>query len=64
MHAIVLENLFNFAKKYEYSNEFNILDVGTGHGYIAFALYDLFQNFDRKVNILGIDIFDDLIIKS
>lgn len=41
-----------------------ILDIGTGHGYLAFAMYYLTKDKNIKVNkILGVDCYENNVNK-
>ena len=68
MHAITLEliDLENFIRK-RGLDEYRILDIGTGSGYLPNCLYDQvtklgedFQGEDRLCSIVGFDLFEEV----
>ncbi len=44
-------------------NNFSIVDMGSGKGYLTFALYDYLQSKNAKVKVTGIELREDLVQK-
>ena len=44
-------------------NNFSIADMGSGKGYLTFALYDYLQNRNPAIKVTGIELRDDLVVK-
>ncbi len=44
-------------------NNFSIVDMGSGKGYLTFALYDYLQNKNKEVKVTGIELREDLVLK-
>ena len=45
-------------------NIFSIVDMGSGKGYLTFALYDYLQSKNAEVKVTGIELREDLVEKS
>ncbi len=43
--------------------DFSVVDMGSGKGYLTFALYDYLQHKYDAVNVTGIEMREDLVIK-
>ena len=43
--------------------DFSVVDMGSGKGYLTFALYDYLQNKYAGVNVTGIEMREDLVLK-
>lgn len=47
------------------TDELKIVDMGSGKGYLTFALYDYLENHQhKKVNMIGVEMREDLVSKS
>lgn len=44
-------------------NNFSVVDMGSGKGYLTFALYDYLQNKYDAVKVTGIEMREDLVLK-
>ena len=44
-------------------NNFSIVDMGSGKGYLTFALYDYLQTKKKEVKVTGIELREDLVLK-
>jgi len=44
-------------------NNFSIVDMGSGKGYLTFALYDYLQSKNKEVKVTGIELREDLVVK-
>ena len=44
-------------------NNFSVVDMGSGKGYLTFALYDYLQNKNPDVKVTGIELREDLVEK-
>ena len=44
-------------------NNFSIVDMGSGKGYLTFALYDYLQSKNAEVKVTGIELREDLVQK-
>ncbi len=53
-HSIVLQNISSHLKR---GNGHKVLDIGTGHGYLAYTLFKIFEsNGLDSQKIYGIDL--------
>lgn len=59
-HAIVLNNI---QPHLTLKPRPKILDIGTGHGYLAFAVWNLALTLSKQPQVLGIDCYDECIQK-
>ena len=44
-------------------NNFSIVDMGSGKGYLTFALYDYLQTKNKEIKVTGIELREDLVLK-
>lgn len=44
-------------------NNFSVVDMGSGKGYLTFALYDYLQNKNKYIKVSGIELREDLVKK-
>ena len=44
-------------------NNFSIVDMGSGKGYLTFALYDYLQTKNKEIKVTGIELRKDLVLK-
>ena len=60
----IIDSLFRQQPKLAQKNSLKVVDMGSGKGYLTFALFDYLTNY-RKINpsVNGIEIRDDLIQK-
>lgn len=57
-----IELLSPYLKEIEFKNNFHITDMGSGKGYLTFALYDYLTNNQLKtVSMTGVEYRDDLV---
>ena len=53
-HAIIINELSN-----HWRNHINVLDIGTGHGYLSFLISQILKNNQLQgYQITGIDVYD------
>lgn len=59
-----IEIVDDIIKNIQFKEEINIVDMGSGKGYLTFALYDYFTNHKKmSVNITGVEIRKELVDK-
>lgn len=58
-----VEIIEGILKNTEIKNGFKVVDMGSGKGYLTFALYDYLQNNYAGAEVLGVEMRDDLVEK-
>ena len=58
-----VEIIDGILKDTKIENNFSIVDMGSGKGYLTFALYDYLQNKNKEVKVTGIELREDLVLK-
>ena len=58
-----VEIIEGILKDTKIENNFSIVDMGSGKGYLTFALYDYLQTKNKEIKITGIELREDLVLK-
>ena len=58
-----VEIIEGILKDTKIKNNFSIVDMGSGKGYLTFALYDYLQTKNKEIKITGIELKEDLVLK-
>ncbi len=58
-----VEIIEGILKETELPDNFSVVDMGSGKGYLTFALYDFLQQKNMAAKVQGIELRDDLVIK-
>jgi len=58
-----VEIIEGILKDTKIENNFSIVDMGSGKGYLTFALYDYLQTKNKEVKVTGIELREDLVLK-
>ncbi len=58
-----VEIIDGILKETPFANGFNVVDMGSGKGYLTFALYDFLQSKNIAVKINGIELREELVKK-
>lgn len=56
-----IEILSSLIKEFPKGNIKNVVDMGSGKGYLTFALYDYLLNHQQKANVVGVEFRKDLV---
>ena len=56
----IIEGILKYTK---IENNFSIVDMGSGKGYLTFALYDYLQTKNKEIKVTGIELREDLVLK-
>lgn len=60
-HSIILNNIQPYLKV---NDKVKVLDIGTGHGYLAFAIWMLAKELNKNPKkVLGIDCYEECVEK-
>lgn len=57
-----VEIIEGILKDTKIENNFSIVDMGSGKGYLTFALYDYLQTKNKETKITGIELREDLVL--
>lgn len=58
-----VEIIEGILKDTAFDNDFSVVDMGSGKGYLTFALYDYLQHKNKNIKIQGVELRPDLITK-
>ena len=58
-----VEIIEGILKDADVEKDFSVVDMGSGKGYLTFALYDYLQKRYAAVNVTGIEMREDLVLK-
>ena len=58
-----VEIIEGILKDTKIENNFSIVDMGSGKGYLTFALYDYLQTKNKEIKVTGIELREDLVLK-
>ena len=58
-----VEIIEGILKTENFSDNFSVVDMGSGKGYLTFALYQYLQNKNKNIKITGVELRADLIVK-
>ena len=58
-----VEIIEGILKEADVKKGFSVVDMGSGKGYLTFALYDYLQKKYAEVNVTGIEMREDLVLK-
>ena len=58
-----VEIIEGILKDTKIENNFSIVDMGSGKGYLTFALYDYLQTKNKEIKVTGIELREDLVFK-
>ena len=58
-----VEIIEGILKTENFSDNFSVVDMGSGKGYLTFALYEYLQNKNKNIKITGVELRPDLIVK-
>ena len=58
-----VEIIEGILKDNKLTDDFSVVDMGSGKGYLTFALYDFLQQQNKTVKITGVELRPDLIVK-
>ena len=58
-----VEIIEGILKDSKIENDFSVVDMGSGKGYLTFALYDYLQGKNKAVKVTGIELREDLVEK-
>ena len=58
-----VEIIEGILKDADVEKDFSVVDMGSGKGYLTFALYDYLQKRFAAVNVTGIEMREDLVLK-
>ena len=58
-----VEIIEGILKNEKLTDDFSVVDMGSGKGYLTFALYDFLQQQNKSVKITGVELRPDLIVK-
>jgi len=56
----IIEGILKYTK---IENNFSIVDMGSGKGYLTFALYNYLQIKNKEIKVTGIELREDLVVK-
>lgn len=58
-----VEIIDGILKNVKVDNDFSVVDMGSGKGYLTFALYDFLQQKNIAASVKGIELREDLVVK-
>jgi hypothetical protein len=58
-----VEIIDGILKETAFAKGFNVVDMGSGKGYLTFALYDFLQQKNTDIKITGIELREELVVK-